>query len=549
MKVPGLLRFPACLGLIPLLALGLLQSASAGSATWNLNPASGDWNAATNWTPATVPNGARDVATFATSNTLGVFVSANTEVSGITFNAGANSFTLTANPLVTLTVSGSGITNNTSLPQNFVTADDSSSNVGAIVFLKQATAGSLTTFTNVANTTDRFAYGGATRFLGQSTADHAIFENLGAAVASGFGGISLFEDSSGAGSGIFVNEPGLVDGANGGKTAIDGSAHAADGVFISNGATVSGANGGNTTFFSDAEADNATLIANGGSNGGGGGQIFFQGSSAGNTCRIELFGNGFLDISLHFGGSSPLSPEATGPPLTIGSLEGDGLVNLGGVPLIVGSNNLTTTFSGLLQDNGAGSMLTKIGTGTLTFEGSNFYSAGTTVTGGTLIVSNVTGSAVGTGALKVKAGTLGGSGIISGAVVVGSGAGGTGAFLAPAHGGNKQLTLTIQSSLTFNSDATYTYTFKAKGNKSKIDKVIANGVTINSGASINLSGTTQGHLTPGTVLTLIKNTAATPIAGTFSNLPDGAIVNVNGNNLQASYEGGDGNDLTLTVVP
>jgi hypothetical protein len=28
-----------------------------------------------------------------------------------------------------------------------------------------------------------------------------------------------------------------------------------------------------------------------------------------------------------------------------------------------------------------------------------------------------------------------------------------------------------------------------------------------------------------------------------------AIVNVNGNNIQASYSGGDGNDLTLTVVP
>jgi fibronectin-binding autotransporter adhesin len=47
---------------------------------------------------------------------------------------------------------------------------------------------------------------------------------------------------------------------------------------------------------------------------------------------------------------------------------------------------------------------------------------------------------------------------------------------------------------------------------------------------------------------VIKNTAATPISGTFSNLPDGAIVDVNGNNLKASYSGGDGNDLTLTVV-
>jgi autotransporter-associated beta strand protein len=524
------------------------QFAQAGNATWDLNPTTGDWNTAGNWTPATVPNGARDVATFATSNTLGVFVSTNIEVSGIIFGAGENSFTVTANPLITLTVSGSGIINNTSLPQNFVTADDSSSNIGAIVFMNQAAAGSLTTFTNLANSTDKFAYGGATRFLGQSTADHATFGNLGAAVASGFGGITVFEDSSGAGSGTFVNEPGLLDGANGGKTAVDGSAHAADGVFISNGATVSGANGGNTTFFSDAEANNATLIANGGSNGGGGGQIFFQGNTAGNTSRIELFGNGFLDISMHFG-RSPLSPEATGPPLTIGSLEGDGMVNLGGVPLIVGSNNLSTTFSGLLQDNGAGSMVSKIGTGTLTLAGSNLYSAGTTVTAGSLVVTNVTGSAVGTGALKVKAGMLGGSGIISGAVVVGSGAGGTGAFLAPAHGGKKQLTLTIQGSLTFNSDSTYTYTFKAKGNKSKIDKVIAKGVTINGGASFNVSGTMQGTLTQGTVLTVIKNTAMTPIAGTFGNLPDGGIVNVNGNNLQANYEGGDGNDLILTVVP
>jgi hypothetical protein len=32
-------------------------------------------------------------------------------------------------------------------------------------------------------------------------------------------------------------------------------------------------------------------------------------------------------------------------------------------------------------------------------------------------------------------------------------------------------------------------------------------------------------------------------------VPDGGILTVNGNNLQASYTGGGGNDLTLTVVP
>jgi len=36
---------------------------------------------------------------------------------------------------------------------------------------------------------------------------------------------------------------------------------------------------------------------------------------------------------------------------------------------------------------------------------------------------------------------------------------------------------------------------------------------------------------------------------TFSNLADGSIFTSNGNNSQADYQGGDGNDLTLTVVP
>ena len=35
----------------------------------------------------------------------------------------------------------------------------------------------------------------------------------------------------------------------------------------------------------------------------------------------------------------------------------------------------------------------------------------------------------------------------------------------------------------------------------------------------------------------------------FSNLPDGSTVTIGSNTFQADYEGGDGNDLTLTVVP
>ncbi len=58
-----------------------------------------------------------------------------------------------------------------------------------------------------------------------------------------------------------------------------------------------------------------------------------------------------------------------------------------------------------------------------------------------------------------------------------------------------------------------------------------------------------GIISTGTVFTLIDNTGAMPVNGAFSNLPDGSTISVGSNTFQANYEGGDGNDLTLTVVP
>jgi autotransporter-associated beta strand protein len=230
-------------------------------------------------------------------------------------------------------------------------------------------------------------------------------------------------------------------------------------------------------------------------------------------------------------------------------LEGDGLVLLGKRSFTVGGNNLSTLFSGTIQDGTIGpGALTKVGSGALTLGSGNTYTRSTIISAGTLAVANKSGSATGTGAVNVNAGSLGGSGIIAGAVTIGTGSG-AGAFLAPATGGKKQLTLTIQSGLTLQADATYSYSFKAKQRKARSDLVLANGVTIKSGAKVNLLGTTQGSLKQGLTLTLLSNTSAGPISGSFSNLPEGGIVNVNGNNLQASYHGGDGNDLTLTVVP
>jgi len=95
------------------------------------------------------------------------------------------------------------------------------------------------------------------------------------------------------------------------------------------------------------------------------------------------------------------------------------------------------------------------------------------------------------------------------------------------------------------ADATYKVTMNSSSVAA--DKVSAKGVKI-GGAQILLDDRAASVLPAGTVFTVINNTAATPIAGTFANLADGTTVIVGNNTFQANYEGGDGNDLTLTVV-
>jgi autotransporter-associated beta strand protein len=299
--------------------------------------------------------------------------------------------------------------------------------------------------------------------------------------------------------------------------------------FIGKGGQGAGSEGGLIDLFSSPSSDQTVVSAEAGIDGGQGGRIVIEGKAKVDLVQFQLFGNGLLDLSA-------VKPTA----LTIGSLSGDGIVLLSGHNLKMGNNNLTTVFAGSIQE--AGSVF-KLGTGTVTLTGANSYTGGTTLGAGSFLVANTTGSGTGTGPISVTAGILGGTGVISGPTSIGTGAG-AGAFLVPAASSNTQATLTIQSGLTFNSDATYTCTLKARKNKGVSDKVVAKGVTINNGAMITLSSQVKGQLTTGLTLTLLSNTS-----GTFSNLPDGGIVTIKGNHFQATYSGGDGNDLTLTVVP
>lgn len=407
---------------------------------------------------------------------------------------------------------------------------------GFTQFFGSSTAGNGSFITNPASVT--FRQSGRLDFYESSTAANGTFINKGGTGPVGSdGGAMRFQGSASAGNGSVTTEGGTVSGAFGGSVFFTDISTGASATLINNGGTVTGANGGRTAFFGSSSAGNAMVIAEDGI--GGGGAILFGENSTGGTARVEVFGDGKLDISPH-----------NAPGVSVGSIEGSGLVFLGAFNLTVGSNKLSTNFSGLMQDGGmdggAGGSLTKVGTGRLVLTKANNYSGGTSINGGKLVVNNKSGSGTGSGPVQVNAGRLGGKGTIAGAVIVGTGSG-PGAVLTPGNNATTHGTLTIQSTLTFKSDATYN--FSLRSSISAADEVVANGVTINSGAQFTFAGVGATALSTGKVFKVIDNTAATSITGVFSNLADRSTFTSNGSTYQANYEGGDGNDLTLTVVP
>ena len=164
--------------------------------------------------------------------------------------------------------------------------------------------------------------------------------------------------------------------------------------------------------------------------------------------------------------------------------------------------------------SGLGALI-KGGQGTLELTNANIYSGGTLIRDGGMLVDNMVGSGTGIGPVRVKSGVLGGDGAIGGAVTVGTGSG-KGAFLSPGKGQDTAV-LILLNALTFNADGGYRCGLNSDTASS--DEVFVSGITINSGAQFLSADAGASALTPGIVLTVINNTAATPIAGTLPIFP------------------------------
>ncbi|MCG8316549.1 MAG: hypothetical protein MI976_25330 [Pseudomonadales bacterium] len=108
--------------------------------------------------------------------------------------------------------------------------------------------------------------------------------------------------------------------------------------------------GGYTIFSGSTSAAQATLVAQGGSQGGAGGRIMFYDDSQGAAAKVQLYGNGELDIRYHSSGLSIATLELNGGVIAV-SL-GDKFKGLAVTDkLFINSKDISFYFS-LEDDNG-----------------------------------------------------------------------------------------------------------------------------------------------------------------------------------------------------
>ena len=263
-----------------------------------------------------------------------------------------------------------------------------------------------------------------------------------------------------------------------------------------------------------------------------------------------------------------------------GGLAGAGNVTNGSATtrfMTVGTDNSNTTFSGSLQDGGAGGLLglRKRGTGTLTLSGSNAYSSTTTLESGAIVVNGgssslpgnlLIGTATTTARFIMNSGTvnggmtqIGGAANVSGAFLMTGGAlstGGNELWLATADGGYGYMNLSGGSVTVGNwlalgrgggqgvLDVSGTANLSITANNLTIGSFGGSGtdvhgvVTVSGNATVSSSGAIYvGENTPG-VMTVSGNanvSAAGADGVMFSkNSATTGILNLNGGTVSTT---------------
>lgn len=339
------------------------------TASWKNDPSSNIWNNDLNWEPNEVP---QTCAIFKSSAITDInFISqSEAKFNSIEFLEDASSFTFnfSTSKSAALTISGSGVKNNSIKNQNFIVACETTGyEAPQLMFLNSASAGDKGVVyiagpeskhgkgggvirfcdTSVAGTAQFFAWtgagkptepstvGGEISFGDNSSADNAHFTIYGSLGTDGdtFGNV-VFHDHSTASNAIFNNKGGSIPGGDGGNTQFYDNASAENGQFYNLGGTAyglvnnkeKGANGGDVAFDGQASGKNGYFHnypstidkANGGvtSFNNNPPEVIAEGASAGNghyinygANKTSLCGGGHVEFSAKHG--SPTAAEAT----------------------------------------------------------------------------------------------------------------------------------------------------------------------------------------------------------------------------------------------
>jgi autotransporter-associated beta strand protein len=256
------------------------------------------------------------------------------------------------------------------------------------------------------------------------------------------------------------------------------------------------------------------------------------------------------------GGAINLDRNAPGWTGNLASLNGGSsatsIVNsaAAGASVLTLNGTGSHSFAGIIKDGASATNALTINGATLnqTLSGASTYTGGTTVTAGTLLANNITGSATGTATVTVNGGTLGGTGSISGAVTVN-----TTGFISPG----ASIESLATGALTLNTGSTFAYELNTSAGTG--DLLDVNGdLDLNGTVTLNLADLgTSSLLAIGTKFTLVSYFGAWTPGDVFNGFADDSTFTLFGNDWQINYNdtsagsvngGAFGNAVTLTTI-
>lgn len=292
--------------------------------------------------------------------------------------------------------------------------------------------------------------------------------------------------------------------------------------------------GSNTLGENSAVARGIVLVENNNAfNGSPSIRIGTSETDAGNSASLLTNGAYTISQEILLGRGTSATRTIGGNTANVSTFSGNlNFENTAGSVNLTAASNGRVDFSGLINDGTASSSIQKTGAGVvrLTRSAGNTYDGGTTVSSGSLLLMNSTGSATGTGAVTVATGaTLGGTGRAAGLVT----ASGSASTFAPGDAGAIG-TLFLDGGLSATSGAT----FEMQINGASVDLVNfgAGALSLNGNVAINFSSL-------GTVLTATTYNLFTG-TGTWTGVDGSGLTfsftNPEGYALNSTYGGGKG---------